>query len=398
MISWKIHTNLLKEHELKLCNRDYKLQELFSNLESELNRVKTKQDAYYDDINFVKVSNEFDLFLHDKYKIAKQYNASNVSNAWLKCYELLNHYNLIPMNKNKFIYFDNASFPGSFILATSHYIKTMTKIKNFEWYGSSWLDGSLNDKYNLYKNYIKQGNWLMNTEYSGDVAEIKDSLFWKNKFNNTVDLYTSDLGFEVTDYDKQEYEHVRPNLGQILTGLLILRKGGNMLTKQYTFFEIQNVTIYALLTNLFKTVYISKPITSRPANSETYVICKNFLGPFEKDSTGDKIINLMLDKIKKYDRKPFICKKYLDTGFKNSIKKSCNFYTARQIKALEERMNWYDSIKQYPRNKQRKQGRNIIERKRKKVVKTWYNNNPIKYLPNSMKLNVKEVMFRKNKN
>ena len=58
MISWKIHTNLLKEHELKLCNRDYKLQELFSNLESELNRVKTKQDAYYDDINFVKVSNE----------------------------------------------------------------------------------------------------------------------------------------------------------------------------------------------------------------------------------------------------------------------------------------------------------------------------------------------------
>ena len=89
MISWKIHTNLLKEHELKQCNRDYKLQELFSNLESELNRIKTKQDVYYNDINFVKVSNEFDLFLHDKYKIAKQYNASNVSNAWLKCYELL---------------------------------------------------------------------------------------------------------------------------------------------------------------------------------------------------------------------------------------------------------------------------------------------------------------------
>ena len=33
-----------------------------------------------------------------------------------------------------------------------------------------------------------------------------------------------------------------------------------------------------LLSNYYEKVYITKPLTSRPANSEKYIICKNFKG------------------------------------------------------------------------------------------------------------------------
>ena len=56
----------------------------------------------------------------------------------------------------------------------------------------------------------------------------------------------------------------------------MLKNGGTLVTKQYTFFKWENISIHAILTNLFRKVYIAKPITSRPANSETYVVGINF--------------------------------------------------------------------------------------------------------------------------
>ena len=90
----------------------------------------------------------------------------------------------------------------------------------------------LEDKYGLYKNYPK--NWLMNKQYDGNVTTINNQGYWKMILCNSVHFYTSDLGFEKgfdNNYNSQEYYHVKPNIGQILTGLLVLKKGGSMVTK-----------------------------------------------------------------------------------------------------------------------------------------------------------------------
>ena len=165
-------------------------------------------------------------------------------------YELIHQFRLIKKNQKKVVHFDNAAFPGSFILAGNHYAKTFARVKNYNWYGSSWIGYNdenrttgelLEDKYNMFKNYPNR--WLMNKEFDGNVNDIKNQKYWEKELNHSVDLYTSDLGFETgenNDYSKQEYSHVQPNIGQVLAWLLTLKKGGSLVTKQYTFFESLN--------------------------------------------------------------------------------------------------------------------------------------------------------------
>ena len=40
-------------------------------------------------------------------------------------YEIIHQHKLIKKGQKKVVHFDNAAFPGSFILATNHYAKTI---------------------------------------------------------------------------------------------------------------------------------------------------------------------------------------------------------------------------------------------------------------------------------
>ena len=46
--------------------------------------------------------------------------------------------------------------------------------------------------------------------------------------------------------------------------------------------DLHDFNILYFLSIFFKNVYITKPFTSRPANSEKYVVCKNFTGIDDK--------------------------------------------------------------------------------------------------------------------
>jgi hypothetical protein len=263
------------------------------NLESELKRTKSKLDRLYLNKNAGKIMRLFDPFAREKYIISKKINAPYVTNAWLKCYELLHRFQLIP-SQGKFVYFDNAAFPGSFILATNHYVKTLTKC-DMQWYASSLISGNaLNDSYDLYKNY--PNNWLMHDQNNGDLSNWSNILdFCKQISNGTderrVDLYTCDLGMDVSkNYNEQESIHSHLNICQIACGIKVLKIGGSMIVKHYTLFKGFTQYYIDLLTLLFDNVYITKPITSRRTNSETYIVCINFNGNF--GDAYDKIIHM----------------------------------------------------------------------------------------------------------
>jgi hypothetical protein len=54
------------------------------------------------------------------------------------------------------------------------------------------------------------------------------------------------------------------------------KTGGNFVLKIFDIFKFKTVEIIFLLSNLYEYVYIYKPYTSRIANSEKYIICKNY--------------------------------------------------------------------------------------------------------------------------
>jgi 23S rRNA U2552 (ribose-2'-O)-methylase RlmE/FtsJ len=93
-----------------------------------------------------------------------------------------------------------------------------------------------------------------------------------------VDLVTADGGFEAKNENNKEVEHLKLFLAETLTAFKILNKGGSFILKIYDIFTRPTLELLYLLSKTFKNVELVKPVSSRPANSERYVVCKGFLG------------------------------------------------------------------------------------------------------------------------
>lgn len=356
MISIRIPTNPIGTRGSEPPIPYYSTSAEDDDLEAQLIQVKNSQDAYYANWQFARVARTYDPFLRFKRILQKRHDIPNITNAWLKIYEILTSFDLAPAGSElrPFTHFDNAAFPGAFITATNHYVRTRRRktYSQYRWFASSWTPKSakdirtgtpLGDTYRLYRRHKK--NWLMSDTNDGNVLTVANQDDWEARLNHSVDLYTSDLGFETGadgDYNKQEDSHVLSNLGQILAGVLTLTNGGHLVVKQYTFFDTLNVSVYAVLTNLFTEVYVCKPQTSRAPNSETYIVCKSFGGPFPPESNGHKLISVMRTHLARQSRQPLVLKKCLGEAFLRSIHEARKVFVSRQIAAIKDRHAWFD--------------------------------------------------------
>lgn len=91
-----------------------------------------------------------------------------------------------------------------------------------------------------------------------------------------ADFVTADGAFEMTHSNLEE-EHFEILLAQTRVGLYALKQHGTLLIK---FFEgrcLRTLQYIAWLTTLFESVSIIKPTSSRPTNSERYLIARNYL-------------------------------------------------------------------------------------------------------------------------
>jgi 23S rRNA U2552 (ribose-2'-O)-methylase RlmE/FtsJ len=105
--------------------------------------------------------------------------------------------------------------------------------------------------------------------------------FVASKHPEGVDLVTGDGGLDVQDRSdknevrKQEFKSSRLLLAQTIVGIKCVRPGGNFVVKVFdTVTTISAHTLY-ILAQCFHKILIFKPVSSRPANSERYIICIN---------------------------------------------------------------------------------------------------------------------------
>jgi len=299
--------SILYEGDEIVPNNDTSMYSLvkFEETKDMLNKYKSMFDKY--DVNdnmkkrFDTIRNALDHFRQFKKVLRDDYGAEHPSNAFLKMYEMLDTYKIFEnyAQSNKLTTFHNAEFPGSFILACKHYILShFSKKLEWKWYGSSRLDGALTDSYGLYEN--NKSNWLMNDKHTGDVTHVDYQLYLKEKIGGTIDVYTADLGFGVEDHNNQETAQAHANLGQIVSALLTIRKGGAFITKQYTIFEPFSVSLIVVLASLFENFSIIKPSTSRSLNSETYLFGQGYKGM----STTTE--NILLERLDNFNMLPLI--------------------------------------------------------------------------------------------
>lgn len=256
--------------EMEQCRRD--LATAKSGLDS------VDHDAYHRG-NF-----QLDPFRRYKFSIAERNGVppEHMSNAWLKCYELLSTFDYdfgIRSRKGPYRVFCNAEFPGSFVLCIEYYFTRHAPNAQLEWIASSLVDDkstALTDKYGLRERCPDK--WLMCDEFNGDITDPATFDYLLSHVDK-VDLYTSDFGMDVTDDPgAQETTHLCGNIGQMICGLATLNPRGSMIFKTFTCFEPFNCFALETLNALFARVEVCKPVTSRPGNSELYIVCVCYKG------------------------------------------------------------------------------------------------------------------------
>ena len=228
--------------------------------------------------------------------VSKKFNGQAVTNAWLKIYEIvsqfgLKKYLLEPVNSplnQKITMYGNAELPGAFISSVNHYAHTHS-IK-MEWVASSLLpsqeNDALEDKYGIMAN--NRSKWLMDSTNDGNITNpanlrgLNDRV--RKVFPDGVLLYTSDAGIDVGNcFNNQEFLNLKIHYGQIIMGVLTLKKGGMFVTKHYTVAHPFTISMIVYLSQLFCEFFIVKPVTSRAANSEIYLVGRGFKGTTEAD-------------------------------------------------------------------------------------------------------------------
>ncbi|CAF3385074.1 unnamed protein product [Rotaria socialis] len=94
-----------------------------------------------------------------------------------------------------------------------------------------------------------------------------------------VHIVMADGGFSVEGQENiQEILSKQLYLCQFLTALSIIRPGGHFVCKLFDLFTSFSVGLVYLMYRTFDRISIHKPVTSRPANSERYIICQGLRG------------------------------------------------------------------------------------------------------------------------
>jgi DNA-directed RNA polymerase II subunit RPB2 len=276
-------------------------------LRKAIDAAKTKLDIIPEE-TFYQINSRLDLYASLKRLVQKTYNMEHATNAALKMYELIYQMNLLTNLETETCLptvnaFCNAELPGAFIIAINHYMKTRCLESTFDWIASSYLPDAarlvgnetvLDDKYKIYAK--NRSHWLMGPMpnalppgeniLSGDVTDpvvvnaLGNATHQRFREKDGATIYTSDVGTSIATAELNRQEELTSNLnyGQVLTGLLALAIGGSLVTKQFTFVTPFSRSLIALVASLFEETYITKPSTSRPGNSEIYLVAKGFKG------------------------------------------------------------------------------------------------------------------------
>ncbi|XP_066934047.1 cap-specific mRNA (nucleoside-2'-O-)-methyltransferase 1-like [Clytia hemisphaerica] len=103
------------------------------------------------------------------------------------------------------------------------------------------------------------------------------SYVMQNTDNKGVHFVMADGGFSVEGNENiQEILSKQLYLCQFICALSILREGGHFVCKLFDLFTPFSIGLVYLMYRAFEKVCIFKPVTSRPANSERYIVCQKY--------------------------------------------------------------------------------------------------------------------------
>lgn len=309
-------------------------------LNNYLNNVKKQIDENNDNWDFIKKYTNPYEFIHtiipgNKTSVSK---LKPLSRSFYKMIEISNILNIFDNYKHTNINtFHLAEGPGGFIEATTY----MRNNENDTYQGMTLINEDPNvpgwKKSEHFLNKYKNVSIEYGATGTGDLLKIENLKYCYEKYHNSMDIITADGGFDFSvDFNQQEILATKLLFAQVSFALMMQKKEGHFILKIFDIFSKTTLDILYLLSSVYKQVYIVKPNTSRLANSEKYIVCKNFKGASE---------HLLLNIISQYPKLEsieYISSLFdfqLDLFFINKIEEYNAIFGQQQIENISSTLN-----------------------------------------------------------
>ena len=206
-----------------------------------------------------------------------------ISRAYFKLFEIIKDHKLLDYPATTPIKtFHLAEGPGGFVEATCEIRKALGDNPSDAFHGITLIDNT-NDSipgWNKIASFMQKNPQVCiekGITGTGNLLDAENLKYCFEKYGNNMEFITGDGGFDFsTDYNGQESQSLCLLIAQVAFGICLQKRGGSFVVKVFDMFTKLSLEILFLLNSLYKEVIVQKPLTSRFANSERYIVCKDF--------------------------------------------------------------------------------------------------------------------------
>ena len=228
---------------------------------------------------YKKLTNDYELVFTTTQGYPSIAMRSPISRSYFKLWEIMHDLNLILDCKKPLRAAFLADAPGGFVEAFVDYRTHKCPEVTDELFGVSLkATHRIIPQWKLSQDFCKKNNItvLFGKNGTGDLCDLTviDDFC---DCARTCDFVTADGGFDFSsDFNGQEEMSTKLIMCEIYAALRLMSQGGTFVLK---IFDIHNTTTVGLLFVLslfFDSMSFVKPLSSRPANSEKYIVCTGY--------------------------------------------------------------------------------------------------------------------------
>lgn len=242
-----------------------------------------------------------------------------ISRAYYKLQEILIDNDIRCIGKS----FHIAESPGGFI-------QSVLEIRKKKMYKGKCITVSLlpsdckETSVPVYPKYLYEHKYVdiikgKNKNWNGNIMILSDFLeILKYMKNEVISIVTADGGINDNGlFNNKEISHINLIFCEIVLALFTLNEHGTFILKIFDIYTKATRDFILLLSMLFDNVIITKPLTSRPTNSEKYIICKNY----KKEKFSTEMKNTFIKTIFMLKNTTIVSKLFQDMPDYNIINK-----------------------------------------------------------------------------
>lgn len=269
-----------------------------------------------------------------------------VSRAFYKIWEMMMLFDPVP-KKGALISAHLAEAPGSFVQSLMYYREKFYKDHAKDEHYTISLEDQ--DVPAFKKDFRRVYPKVKIYEQDGGDLTTRQSIVGFEKFSKKADLVTADGGFTWTNENYQEQEAFRLILGEIIANFKIQNTGGTFILKIFETYTDISIKFMAILSATYDETFLFKPYTSRPSNSEKYIVCRGFKGVSNKFI--ETLLTLLEDMNRHHDLDQriaeFIPDFVMPENYINTFTFASTRLTATQFAAINKMVDFVNSNEYY---------------------------------------------------